>query len=203
MRNQTGTSVRFDVFPAINLPGIAFTVFFIMMASGLSGCAGFLVKTPVPAVAVEETDRLLLRIVPFDAVVTAELERAGLDPAGLAEEFAAEVRYGLYRRGQEEAQDSASAQVIVDVRVRHLQAGVGNTGAYSAFELTSWRAAERKNGVPETETLAWTSNRPAKENVPEMFAARHLSRLAASEVLGRIKPPAKEREPAPPLHLMR
>jgi hypothetical protein len=54
-----------------------------------------------------------------------------------------------------------------------------------------------------TDTLAWTSQRPAKENVPAAFAARHLSRLAASEVLARIKPPAKEREPAPPLHLMR
>jgi hypothetical protein len=199
MQNKT----RFDFFGAAGTASVASVAVFAFLASGLTGCAGILIKAPLPAVAVEVTDRLLLRVVPFDDFVKAELERASLDPARVEEEFAAEVRYGLFRRGQEEAQDSASAEVIVDVRVRHLQAGVANIGAYAAFDVTSWRPAERKNSAPATDTLTWTSNRPAKENVPAAFTARHLTRLAAGEVLTRIQPPRKEREPPPPLHLMR
>jgi hypothetical protein len=171
---------------------------FTVAALGLSGCAGLLVKAPAPSVSMEATERLLLRMFPLDAVVVAELERAGLDPARIGEEFAAEVRYGLFRRGQEEAQDSASAQVIVDARVRHLQAGVGTVGTYAAFELTARRADQ-----PKVDTLAWSTRRTAKDNVPVAFLARHLTRMAAGEVLSRIQPPRKEREPAPPLHLMR
>jgi hypothetical protein len=51
--------------------------------------------------------------------------------------------------------------------------------------------------------VIWTVHVPAKNNVPPAFTERHLIRLAAGEILARIQPPPKEREPAPPLHLMR
>lgn len=183
-----------------NLRPVAFPAFVALTLGALmlSGCAGILIKTPPPAVRVNDTERLLLRVAPFDEVVTAELGRAGLDPARLAAELEAEVRYGLYRRGQEEARDSASAQVLIDLQVRHLQAGAGGSGAYAAFALYGTRP-----GAAKADSVVWTVHVPARDNVPPSFTERHLIRFAAGEILTRIQPPPKEREPAPPLHLMR
>jgi len=169
-----------------------------LAAATLSGCAGILIKAPKPAVRVDDTERLLLRVAPFDDVVKAELDRAGLDPARVAAEIEAEVRYGLYRRGQEAARDSASAQVIVDLQVRHLQPGSGGSGAYAAFAVFGIRSTTTK-----VDSVVWTAQVSAKKNAPPEFAERHLIRLAADEILERIQPPPKEREPAPPLHLIR
>lgn len=160
-----------------------------------AGCAAR--RPEVPAVHVAGTERLYLRLLSFDSALVAELSAAGIDAAALEADVRAELGYGLFLRGQEAARDSVDAAVRVDARVLHLRPGSGNTGAFAAFSLVS----RRGNAKPDS--VSWTHRLPARENVPEAFAALHLSRLASRELLARIRPPRKVYETPPPLHLMR
>lgn len=162
----------------------------------VSGCAGLLSRN-ITTVSVLKSERLYLRVTPFDEVVTAELTRAGVDPAELAAEIEQEIRYRLYLRGQEEAQDSVGATVIVTFTVHHLQPGSANSGTFASYTLTGFRPKGSR-----TESSGWTVQGRSKDNVPGTFTARHLARQAADDVLARIQPP-KNNEPAPPLHLLR
>jgi hypothetical protein len=169
-------------------------------------CAGLILTHCAPARAARgassaklyasPSESLLLRIQPFDSVVKTELARAGLDPVRFEEELNAELRYRFSQRGQEEAADSASAQVILTVRFKHLQPGAGNTGTFGAV----WMETFRNGAIQWTE---WNWRLKAKDNVPAMHLPRHLTRIAVDEVLGRIlatRP--RPKEPPPPLHLL-
>lgn len=168
----------------------------LVTVSLFAGCAG-LFGPKIKTVSLVKSERLYLRIMPFDSVVVAELNRSGVDAARLADELEAEVRYRLYLRGQEEAHDSASATVMVTFTVQRLQPGSGNTGTYASYALTGTRPRKR-----EVETVEWTTQGRSRDNVPGAFTTRHLAREAANEVLARLQPP-KNNEPPPPLHLMR
>jgi hypothetical protein len=161
-----------------------------------TGCAGLFARD-ITTVSVLKSERLYLRVAPFDSVVTAELTRAGVDPQRLASELEEEVRYRLYLRGQEEAQDSVSATVVVTFTVNHLQPGSANTGTFASYVLKGYRPKGAR-----TETSEWTVQGRSKDNVPGTFTARHLARQAAEDVLKRLQPP-RDNEPPPPLHLMR
>lgn len=178
-----------------------------MALLALTGCAGLFGGGEKDAVVVAPNERLLLVFTPFDGVVTAELQRAGVDPAALQREFESEVRYRLYARGQEEALDSVTAGVIVTVSARHWQPGYGNSGPYAAFSLGIKRLVPLTNVDPKdmesADSVAWTWQGRAKDNAPPSYAVRHLSRLAAEEVLDRVRGPRAPSEPPPPLHLMR
>jgi hypothetical protein len=170
----------------------------LAMAFVLGGCAGVL--SPLgrgASVGVAPSDRLFLSVAPFDAVVRAELARGGLDADRTWEDVNAEIRYQLALRRQEEALDSAGATVAATVTVRHLQPGSGNAGAFGAFLVTARRAGR-------TDSVAWDWRARAKDNVPAAFAARHLSRGVAGEVLRSLKParPSSD-EPPPPLMLIK
>lgn len=134
-----------------------------------------------PNVDVSTSDRLFLTVAPLHSAVVTELERAGIDPDRFADDFEGELRYLLFLRGQEEARDSASATVRVDVNVRRLIPGSGNTGTFGIFGLTADRG-----GDPETVEWDWAVR--ARENVPDVYLERHLPRAAAVEVLERLQP---------------
>jgi hypothetical protein len=177
------------------LPAAFFSAF---LALALAGCATLAPGSRGAApVTVSPSDRLFLTVAPFDAVVRAELARAGLDPDRTWEDLNAEIRYQLALRKQEEALDSAGATVTVTVTVRHLQPGSGNTGSFAALALTARRAKG-------TDSAAWDWRARARDNVPGAFTVRHLSRAVAGEVLARLKPArARSKEPPPPLILMK
>ena len=178
--------------PLVTLIAAASTV---LAAVSVTGCA--LGKPDVPTVHVAGTERLYIRLMPFDSALTAELAGYGIDAAAMEDEVRAEIRYRLYLRGQEEARDSVEATVRVDAHVRHLRPGSGSAGTFVAFSLVSRRADVKPDSI------AWTRHLLARENVPEPHTARHLSRLAAHELLARVQPPPKAYEPPPPLHLLR
>lgn len=168
--------------------------------------AGFLLTQCAPMLPAREasssrlfagpSETLLLRVQPFDSVVKAELARAGLDPASFEEEVHAELRYRFSLRRQEEAADSAGAEVILTVRFKHLQPGAGQTGTFGAIRMETLR-----NG--QAQWTEWTWRQKARNNVPAAHLPRHLARLAANEILGRVlatRPRAKEAPP--PLQLL-
>jgi hypothetical protein len=186
MKNKSRIATRFALLSALALVSLLAT-----------GCAGLFGQN-VKGVTVAKSERLHLRVAPFDSVVTAEVRRAGLDPVSLHQEFASEVRYRLFLRGQVEAPDSASATVSVLLSVKHLQAGFGNAGSYGEFSLESVRPENA-----DRSEVTWRWQATVKDNVPEVFATRHLARLAAQEALEHLKEPKKDYEPPPPLHLMR
>jgi hypothetical protein len=190
--------VEHRIFPSMkNKSGLVSVVVLLLVSLLVTGCAG-LFGSGSKGVTVAKAERLHLRVAPFDSVVSAELRRAGLDPLVLQDELAAEVRYRMFLRGQVEAPDSASATVSVLLKVKHLQAGFGNAGTYGEFSLESVRA-----NASDRDAVTWTWQATVKDNVPEVFATRHLARLAAQEALEHLKEPKKDYEPPPPLHLMR
>jgi len=168
----------------------------LLSVSLFAGCAG-LFGPKLKTVSLVKSERLYLQITPLDARVVSELDRAGIDAARFAEELESEIRYRLYLRGQEEARDSAAANVIVTFTIHQLQPGSGNAGTYASYSLTGRRPRTR-----ETETVEWTTQARSRDNVPGAFTLRHLARQAADDVLARLQPP-KSNEPPPPLHLMR
>src|SRR5690554_1899824 len=156
MRNVMRGKVEHRIFPGMTYPfsgtraraltnlgslaTLATTA--LLSVSLFAGCAG-LFGPKLKTVSLVKSERLYLDIAPFDSVVVAELNRAGVDPVTLAAELEAEVRYRLYLRGQEEAHDSAGATVVVTFTVHHLQPGSGNTGTYASYSLTGTRARKR------------------------------------------------------------
>lgn len=167
------------------------------LAGTLGGCASFPgVRTAEPVIAIPLKEPVYLRVEPFGAGVVAELNRAGIDPAVLREEFVSELRYGLFLRERTESLDSAGATVVT-VRVNALQPGFGTSGTSAQMTVVADPPGRRK-----PETLEWSWRTPASANPPAMFARRHLARKAAGEVLDRLQVP-KDYEPPPPLHLMR
>ena len=180
--------------PARLLPALALAV----SALFLTQCASLRVANNSRSAKVfaGPSESLLLRVEPFDSVVKAELLRGGLDPVRFEEEFNTELRYRFSLRGQEEAVDSAGAEVILTVRFRHLQPGSGNKGTFGALHLETLR-----KGVAQR--AEWDWRRPAKANVQPVYLARHMARLAAEEILGRVlatRP--RPKEPVPPLQLL-
>ncbi|MCD6024966.1 MAG: hypothetical protein K0Q91_1882 [Fibrobacteria bacterium] len=142
------------------------------------------------------SESLFLRIQPFDSVVKAELSRAGLDPVRFEEEVHTELRYRLSLRGQEEAADSAGAEVVLTLRFKHLQPGTGQIGMFGAV----WMETLRKGAPQWTE---WTWRQKARNNVPPIHVPRHLARVAVDQVLDRLlaaRP--RPKEPPPPLQLL-
>ncbi len=172
------------------------------LAALLSGCAVLFPGAAGPAVNVAPNERLYLTIAPFDSAVRAGLSRAGLDPDAVEKELDAEIRYGLFLRGQREAADSAGAAVAAHLVVTQLQPGYGRAGDYAAFVLTGVRRDGPKWGQ-RVQRAEWTWEAKAKDNAPPALALRHLARQAAGEVLARLRAPKKEYETPPPLHLMR
>jgi hypothetical protein len=180
----------------------------LRLAAGLSilssaflfgGCAALFPGAGAPAVIVAPAERLFLTVAPFDSTVSAELTRAGLDPAAVENELKAEIRYGLFLRGQEESPDSAGAAVTARLTVKHLQPGYGRSGDYAAFLLTGSRPGDAKS----SQKAEWTWEANARDNAPPALATRHLARQVAGEALSRLRAPKKDNEPPPPLHLMR
>ncbi len=173
------------------------------LAALFPGCAALFPGTSGPAVNVAPNERLFLTVAPFDSTVRAGLSRAGLDPDAVEKELDAEIRYGLFLRGQEEAPDSAGAAVTARLTVKHLQPGYGRSGGYAAFVLTGARQDSKGSKASSEQRAEWTWEGNARDNAPAMFATRHLARQAAGEVLSRLRAPKKDYEPPPPLHLMR
>jgi hypothetical protein len=181
--------------------------FAVALVVGTTGCAGLFGQSATAALTVANNERVYLSVEPFDDVVTAQLQRAGIDASELQREFEAEVRYRLFARGQEEALDSVGAAVAVGLSARNWQPGFGNSGTYAVFALSMARMVASKNadlaGLPSVDSISWTWQARSRDNAPPAYAVRHMARLAADEVVGRIRPPRKPSEPPPPLHLMR
>ena len=163
--------------------------------SMLGGCAALAPGRATASVTVAPSDRLFFEVAPFDSAAVLDLSRAGLDPARVAEDVSAEIRYQLALRGQEEARAEGDATVRVKFAVHRLEPGAGNSGAFASFALVSVRGKD-------VDTVAWEWRARARDNVPEAFAARHLARTAAMQALDRMKARAPKREPAPPLILL-
>ena len=175
------------------------TSLFTVVFAGLflSGCASMGIGTQTAdRIHVASSDRVFLRVAPFDSIVGAELARVGLDAGKVHDNLAAEFHYQFFLKKQEESPDSAGATVRVTVAIRHLQPGVGNSGNFIAGTLTG----EGKT----TETADWELRQPAKENVPTDVLALHLPRMLATELLSRMKskPKPVSDEPPPPLILL-
>ena len=137
------------------------------------------IKTP-ELIYVESSDRVYLRIAPFDTTVRAELSRAGLDPAKVQDNFSYELHYQLFLKKQEESPDSAGATVRVAVSVQHLQPGLGNSGGFALGMLV----AERDGKI---ERAAWELRQSAKDNVPVEFLPMQVPRTLAGELLSHMK----------------
>jgi hypothetical protein len=181
-------------------PGLVMLPAFLLGIS-ITGCASIGASRHAESVPVTPADRLFLDVSPFDAVVRAELERAGLKPEQAETEFNAELRYLLALRKQEEARDSAGAMVHLRVTVRHLQPGSGNTGNFAAVTLTATRGKEVK-------TSEWDWRTASRENVPETYAGRHLIRALSQDVVSRLKASRRKANGSgldypPPLILMK
>jgi hypothetical protein len=180
-----------------SLKTIGFAVLFTMSVGMLTQCApgAHGLRRAPSRVFVGPSEPLLLRTMPFDTVLAAELRRGGVDPVAFEQEFTSELRYRFFLRKQEEAQDSVSARVILSISVKHLQPGTGASGTFAVFEVAS-----NRGGV--SERTEWTLRKPSKANVPPVHLARDLSRAAVNDILDRI-PAAKPRpkEPPPPLIL--
>jgi hypothetical protein len=191
------------IFSPMRNPALRFSFGFSLVfaaALSFSGCASLLVSrsTASAKVYVAPSESLLLRVEPFDSVVKAELVRGGLDPVKFEEAFNTELRYRFTERKQEGAFDSSGAQVILTVRVDHLQPGAGNVGAYGALRLQSFR----KKG--EAQWSEWEWRKSAKYNVAPAYLERHMLGLVVDEVMSRT--PAgrpRPKEPPPPLQLLR
>ncbi|HEX2613086.1 MAG TPA: hypothetical protein VHO02_05810 [Fibrobacteria bacterium] len=166
-----------------------------MCVLGLGACAGLAPSRPAASVTVAPSDRLYLEIAPFDSAAMADLSGAGLNAARVADDLDAEIRYQLALRGQEEARSAGDATVSVKVAVRRLQPGSGRSGSFASFVLISTRGKS-------LDTAAWEWRARSRDNVPEAYAARHLARTAAAEVLGHMKARTSKREPPPPLVLL-
>ena len=153
-------------------------------------------KPTVSRLFIGPSESLLLRIVPFDSTVKAELARGGVDPVRFEQEFTEEMLYRFTLRKQEAALDSAGAQVILTVTLRHVQPGVGSTGTFVALNAKTQRQTK-------VDVMDWNWRRPSKANVSTAHLMRDLSRITAEEILKRI-PPARPRpkEPPPPLQLL-
>ncbi len=176
------------------------TAMLAFSAFSLSGCAGTGAGKSGGSLSVAPGERLLLEIAPFDPVVSAELTRGGLDPARVAEDFEAELRYQFALRKQEEALDSAGATVRLRVELRHLQPGSGNAGAFASIRLAALRA-------DDSAASAWEWRPLARENVPQTHAGRHLVRSLSKEVIAHLKEAARK-DPSgmdypPPLILLK
>lgn len=187
-RFSAAARLAFTVAAAISIP--------LLAGCALSGAKG----GNAAAVDVASSDRLLLTVAAFDPVVAAELARGGLDPARVAEDLDAELRYRLALRKQEEALDSAGATVRLRVQVLHLQPGTGNAGNFAAVRLVALRGAD-------STVSAWDWRPPARENVGGAHVERHLVRGLAGEVVARLKPGRKKNYPPgldtpPPLILL-
>jgi hypothetical protein len=161
----------------------------------LGGCASLGAGRATTSVTVAPSDRLYFEVAPFDSAAVGDLSRSGLDPARVAEDVNAEIRYQLALRGQEEARAAGDATVSVKFLVRRLEPGAGNSGAFGSFALVSTRGKA-------VDTAAWEWRARARENVPESYVARHLARTAAKQALDRMKARPAKREPAPPLILL-
>lgn len=186
-----------------------FSAFSVLLPAALALCLASCAASrgagkntaPVP---VSPAERLFMTVVPFDAVVAAELARGGLDPARVADDFESELRYLLALRRQEEALDSASAVVRLRVEVRHLQPGAGNAGSFAAVHLVTYRGS---NGADSAVSdLDWRPS--ARANVPAAHAARHMVRELSREVTARLSVRKKKRlasdlDYPPPLMLMK
>jgi hypothetical protein len=166
-------------FPSTSL-SILTAIAALSAALLFTACAGSGTGKSATSLRVAPSDRLFLSIAAFDPVVAAELTRGGLDPARVASEFDAELRYQLTLRGQEEAIDSVGATVQLRVEVRHLQPGSGNAGAFAAVRLVALRADESTESEWEWRPLA-------RENVPAAHVTRHITRELSREVLARLK----------------
>ena len=171
----------------------------VLITAGLflTGCASLGIGTQTAdRIHVSSTDRVFLRVAPFDSIVGAELARAGLDPVKVHDNLAAELHYQLFLKKQEESPDSAGATMRLTVEIKHLQPGMGNSGNFIAGTLIG----EGK----VTEKAEWELRQPAKENVPSDFLALHLPRTLATELLSRMKskPKPVDNEPPPPLILL-
>ena len=141
-------------------------------------------------------ESMLLRTQPLDSTAKAELVRGGLDPVQFEQEFNTELGYRFSQRQQEEALDSASAEVVLTVQLKHLQPGVGTNGTFGVI----WLQTNRGGKIQWTE---WKWRKPAKENVPSIYLARHMARLAADEILRQVLPGRpRPKEPPPPLQLL-
>jgi hypothetical protein len=188
-RRFTPRAFRFATIPSV------LAALCIVGALCLGACAGMAPARPVATVTVAPSDRLYLEVAPFDSAATADLAAAGLNAARVAEDLDAEIRYQLALRGQEEARSAADATVSVKVAVRRLQPGSGRAGAFASLALTSTRGKA-------VDSVAWEWRARSRDNLPEAYAARHLARTAAAEVLGRMKARTAKREPPPPLVLL-
>ena len=177
------------------LPALALAV----AGSFLTQCASF---KPLPASSssklfVLPSESMLLVAQPFDSVVKAELVRSGLDPAVIEKAFNAELHYRFSQRKQEEALDSAAAEVILTVQVKHLQPGSGNAGTFGALRAQTLR----KRGTVQRSEWEWRKS--AKYNVEPPYLERHIVGLAADEIMSRVlasRP--RPNDPPPPLQLL-
>jgi len=163
----------------------------------LSGCASLGIGTQLAdRIHITSSDRVFIRVVPFDSIVAAELTRVGLDAAKVRDNLAAELHYQFFLKKQEESPDSAGATMRVTVAIQHLQPGSGNSGSFIAGTLTG----EGKT----VEKAEWEVRQPAKDNVPGDVLGLHLPRMLATELLGRMKskPKPVDNEPPPPLILL-
>jgi hypothetical protein len=185
----------------LSVPAFAAIVAVGAMALLFTGCAGSGAGKSATSLRVIPSDRLFLSIAAFDPVVSAELARGGLDPARVAAEFDAELRYQLTLRKQEEALDSAGAAVRLRVEVRHLQPGSGNAGAFAAVRMVAYRESD-------STFSEWEWRPSARKNVPEAHVTRHLARELSQETLARLKAGQRKNfspglETPPPLILLK
>jgi len=150
-------------------------------------------------VSVNSTDRLFLKVMPFDSTVEAELSRLELDPGEIYDNLASELHYQIFLRKQEESPDSAGATVRVSISFSHLQPGAGNSGTFVSAEIS----AERDKGM---EKASLELRRTSKDNVPADYLVLHLPRMLTQEILERMKrkkvKAANEGEFTPPLMLL-
>jgi hypothetical protein len=146
----------------------------------LTQCASLLVRDSRDAFLVTSNQRLLLRVQPLDSAAQAELTRDGVDPAGFVTALETELQYRLLQRNQEEAKDSAGANVILTVTVKHAQPGSGSAGAFSVLSLRDTRGSH-------TRQVDWTWRASSKENVAEGFRLQYFSRALADEIFSHIQ----------------
>jgi hypothetical protein len=163
------------------------------------GCAS-LPGSASSKVNITPSDRLFLKVAPFDSVVKAELTRVELDPEEIHDDLISELRYQLFLARQEESPDSAGATVRVAISFSHLQPGTGNSGDFMMGTLLA-----EKDGKIENTNLEL--RRPAGKNVPGEFLSLQWPRSLAAEILSRMrkKRPRSESGSAeftPPLMLL-
>jgi hypothetical protein len=135
-------------------------------------------------------EKVLVRVLTPDSSVAAELRNSGVDPAGFENKVKAELEYRFIQKRHEAVQDSASADVILTLRVKSFAPEATGSRINAVLVLRSERG-----DAHQQEEWTW---RTSQGKMAGGFRGEYFTRAMADEVMTHVRT-AKQYEPVPQL----